>query len=144
VASYGTIIRKWAPASVIQHALDAEEKRVRIAAQVVVRAVKTSINRGNRSGKFPSAPGEPPKKVSTRLYGSIHSKVQRERRSVGAIVGSNMAYARRLELGFTGVDRKGRRYRMAARPYLRPALANTRGQVAAILGVGTGVGGGGL
>ena len=37
-------------------------------------------------------------------------------------VGSNLEYARRVELGFTGKDKLGRYYNQAAKPYLRPAL----------------------
>lgn len=37
-------------------------------------------------------------------------------------VGTNVPYARRLEYGFVGTDKRGRRYNQPARPYLRPAF----------------------
>jgi len=39
-----------------------------------------------------------------------------------AVIGTNIEYARRIELGFTGKDKLGRHYNQAAKPYLRPAL----------------------
>lgn len=37
-------------------------------------------------------------------------------------IGSNVQYARRVELGFTGQDSLGRNYNQPAKPYLRPIL----------------------
>lgn len=42
-------------------------------------------------------------------------------------VGTNVEYARRIELGFAGADSLGRIYDQPARPYLRPALESQRG-----------------
>lgn len=41
-------------------------------------------------------------------------------------VGTNVEYARRIELGFTGTDSRGRQYHQPARPYLRPAFDGQR------------------
>jgi phage gpG-like protein len=41
-------------------------------------------------------------------------------------VGTNLAYARRIELGFTGTDARGRTYNQPARSYLRKALDEQR------------------
>lgn len=49
-------------------------------------------------------------------------------------VGTNLAYARRIEYGFSGADALGRVYNQAAQPYLRPAMDSERG--AAIREVG--------
>jgi len=38
------------------------------------------------------------------------------------VVGTNLVYARRVEFGFVGKDKLGRRYNQAARPYLYPAF----------------------
>lgn len=37
-------------------------------------------------------------------------------------VGSDVAYARRIEYGFHAADRRGRQYHQAAQPFLRPAF----------------------
>lgn len=49
--------------------------------------------------------------------------------SAEVLVGTNVEYARRLELGFTGTDSRGRRYHQPARPYLRSALDSQRQNV---------------
>lgn len=47
------------------------------------------------------------------------------------VVGSDVPYARRLEFGFVGVDKRGRHYHQAPQPHWRPAMAYKR---AAIVG----------
>jgi HK97 gp10 family phage protein len=42
--------------------------------------------------------------------------------SAQILVGTNVEYARRLELGFAGADSLGRMFNQPAQPYLRPAL----------------------
>lgn len=37
-------------------------------------------------------------------------------------VGTDVEYARRIEMGFEGEDSRGRTYHQAAQPYLRPAI----------------------
>jgi len=49
-------------------------------------------------------------------------------------VGTNLEYARRLELGFVGIDAKGRKYDQAPRPYLRPALEKNRENIKRLFG----------
>lgn len=44
-------------------------------------------------------------------------------------VGSNVEYARRIELGFVDVDSLGRKYNQAPQPYLRPALEKNRSKI---------------
>ena len=63
-----------------------------------------------------------------RLRGSITNEVEE---TVGR-VGSNVEYARRIELGFVGVDALGRHYNQAPKSYLRAALEKNR---IAILGL---------
>jgi len=98
------------------------------AGLLAVGSVKNLINRGNADGKNPSAPGEPPKKVSARLFQSITHKLERlpGRRIVK--IGTNVKYARRLELGFYGTDAAGRTIRQAPRPFLRPGVRRRREQ----------------
>lgn len=62
-----------------------------------------------------------------RLRSSISHELGRDLRGLHARVGSNVVYARRIELGFDGVDSIGRRYNQAPRPYLRAALAQVFG-----------------
>ena len=51
------------------------------------------------------------------------------RHEVEVKVGTNVPYARRIEFGFTGTDSLGRTYNQPPRPYLRPAMEQTRSQV---------------
>lgn len=46
--------------------------------------------------------------------------------SASAAIGTNLAYAARIEFGFNGRDRLGRLYSQPARPYLRPAFDQER------------------
>lgn len=71
-------------------------------------------------GANPSRPGDPPNKQTGRLRGSITWEL------VGQVarVGTNLLYGKHLELGTT---------RMAARPWLRRALAMCRDRINSIL-----------
>ena len=95
--------------------------------------VQRSINRGNADGSNPSLPGEPPKKVSARLFQSIATDKRESVLEITGVVGTNVIYARRLELGFTGTDKLGRVIDQAPRPFLRPALAASRATIEKIL-----------
>ena len=44
------------------------------------------------------------------------------------VIGTNVVYGRREELGFMGTDRLGRRYNFAGHPYLRPAFDEKRAE----------------
>ena len=44
-------------------------------------------------------------------------------------VGSNVEYARRIELGFVDVDSLGRKYNQPPYPFLRPALEKNRSKI---------------
>lgn len=79
--------------------------------------VQKSINIGNALGDNPSNPGEPPHKVTARLFQSITGIAEEDPAEIRMIVGSNVEYAKMLELGTS---------RMAARPYLRPALQRAK------------------
>ena len=59
-------------------------------------------------GLSPSLPGEFPKLLSGRLRDSAHGRTEREGSMVLGFVGVATEYARRLELGFVGVDAAGR------------------------------------
>lgn len=71
----------------------------------------------------PSPPGHPPAAPTGTLKGRItHEKPKVTPRGLVGKVGTNLEYARRVELGFVGTDKIGRKYNQAPRPYLRPAL----------------------
>jgi len=71
----------------------------------------------------PSPPGHAPAAPTGTLKGRItHTKPKVTSEGLVGQVGTNLEYARRLELGFIGVDSIGRKYAQAPRPYLRPAL----------------------
>lgn len=64
------------------------------------------------------------------LRRSIHTEITSRRRdSVEAQVGTNVEYARRIEYGFSGEDKAGRRYNQPPNPYLRPALDENQDKV---------------
>uniref|UniRef100_A0A6H1ZRR4 Tail protein n=1 Tax=viral metagenome TaxID=1070528 RepID=A0A6H1ZRR4_9ZZZZ len=48
--------------------------------------------------------------------------IEQPTKKLTGVVGSNVSYARRIELGFVGVDSLGRKYNQQPYPYLRPAL----------------------
>lgn len=116
-------------------------KRMTGAMLLLQGDVQRRISRGQpvvRSGKTlrgldPSAVGEAPKVVSSRLRTSITHRVDDEGDTIVGRVGTNVPYARRLELGFFGTDSRGRNINQGARPFLRPALAENLGRLANML-----------
>lgn len=116
----------------VKQALEAElHRRLTAAAIVVAGRAKALLSvagtgrqgKGRVYGAHPSQPGAPPKKQTGRLRASISYEVAGRM----ARVGTNVKYGRLLELG----TRK-----MAARPWLRRALAEMRAAVVRILGGG--------
>lgn len=95
-------------------------------AKQLLSVAGTGHARDKATGKFkrsyganPSAPGEPPAKQTGRLRASVAWEVA----GLVARVGTNVRYGRWLEFGTS---------RMAARPWLRRALAETRGRILAL------------
>ena len=84
--------------------------------------IKRSLRIGNKRGVTPSAPGEPPRRRTGRLSGSIAHEVDRQQ--LVARVGTNVLYGKFLELGTV---------KMAARPFIRPSLARMRSTIGRIL-----------
>lgn len=84
---------------------------------------------GHLVGLDPSKPGEPPHVLSGRLRQSTTHQVEVGSNYVRGRVGTNVEYARRLELGFTGTDAAGRNVNQAPRPFLRPTLAEERAEI---------------
>jgi hypothetical protein len=139
---------KWQPEKVVDAALRSTEKKIGQACALVVRVAKTKLNvmRSNsirrkqyttkkgyvryrliQSGA--SEPGEPPRRVTGRLYNSVQYRVVRTRTEVIGVVYSDDKKARRLELGFVGTDSLGRKYNQAPRPWLRPSYQESMGAI---------------
>ena len=107
-----------------------EVKLHRIGMLIVSTAVR-KVNIGQKvrrakSGRLvglqPSKPGKPPRTLSGRFKQSITHVVERQVGTMRLKVGSNVSYARRLELGFVGRDKRGRNVSQAARPWLRVSV----------------------
>jgi hypothetical protein len=128
-------IVKWNPAPVEAAVLANLRARQDRAGVIIRDTIKRKLNVGNPTGRYPSAPGEPPRKVSARLYGSITAVVVVDRGLVITMVGTNVEYARRLELGFSRADSKGRVYDQAPRPFMRPGLTEALPRVKAETGL---------
>lgn len=61
--------------------------------------------------------------LTGNLGRSITSQVAESTASKAVVhVGTNVEYARRVEMGFSGVDSLGRRYNQPPNPYMRPAF----------------------
>jgi len=80
----------------------------------------------------PSPPGHAPASVTGTLKARITHRI--DKKTMIGQVGTNLEYARRLELGFVGIDAKGRKYDQAPRPYLRPALEKNRENIKRLFG----------
>jgi len=106
-----------------------EEKKVKVK-----RATKRGITKAcliveayakeNMTPESPSAPGEPPAVVTGTLRASITHRVEDEDGEAVGYVGTNVHYAQPLEFGTS---------KMAARPFLFPALEKNRDKVVAAI-----------
>jgi len=67
-----------------------------------------------------SSPGEPPAVDTGRLRASITHRVEREGKHFNGLVGTNVEYAKYLELGTS---------KIAPRPFLRPTLENNKQRI---------------
>src|SRR5688572_13920218 len=107
--------------------MDVAEERMGRATAEVEREAKTLLNKAGQGRA--SKPGEPPRKQSGRLYGSIHTRVVRMKNEIQGYIYSDDEKARRLELGFVGKDALGRVYDQKPRPFMRPALAKAAAKI---------------
>lgn len=74
-----------------------------------------------------SAPGEPPAVMLGNLRRNITFKTNFRSGMLEVIVGvRGVPYAKRLEFGFIGVDKRGRRYNQAPRPFFRKTYEKNR------------------
>lgn len=94
-----------------------------VAAATVAKLTEKSHPPGT---KTPSAPGEPPAMISGHLMESVHTTaVDTTANRYEVSVGPTAVYARIQELGGTA----GRGAQLPARPYLSPALEETRAAI---------------
>lgn len=121
--------KKWNGPQIVAKVGDIMEKRLRRAAEFLVGQIRKALNQ-----PYPPAsrPGQPPHKRTGILASSIAYEIHRAGDRITATVGSHVAYARRLELGFVGTDAAGRNYNQAPRPFIRPT---TKANAAAILAI---------
>ena len=132
---------RWDSEKIVRAVKAVVGKRMKGAMLVLQGDVQSKISRGQpvvRSGKSlrgldPSKEGEFPKGVTFKLRTSITHRVDDEGDTIVGRVGTNVPYARRLELGFFGTDSRGSNINQGARPYLRPALAENLGRLAKML-----------
>jgi HK97 gp10 family phage protein len=97
------------------------------AGQLVEQKAGELITEGSVSGKghVPSRPGEPPQNDTDVLARAIETAHEREEAGRLVVeVSSNALYAAALEYGTS---------KMAERPYMRPALAARKDEVAALI-----------
>lgn len=91
----------------------------------------------NMGGKNPSRPGKAPNVGRGILRNSITFTVGREGKDVvgyyGVRRGPASKYARRLELGFVGLDSLGRNHNQEPRPFLTPAYSKNKRKIFKIL-----------
>lgn len=115
----------WHGRELIAHVEDTIANRLEALGALMVADIRDDISEpaGTKPPFTPSAPGEPPHRRHGRLRRSITHEVQRGRVSI-LRVGTNLKYAKFLELG----TRK-----MAARPFLRPALRRAKRDIGRIL-----------
>jgi phage gpG-like protein len=97
---------------------------------VVQRAVVQTTNeveayaKDHMSPVSPSTPGEPPAVVTGTLKRSLTHEYIKDSRGFCGVVGTNVEYASGLEFGT---------FRIAARPFMRPALNAKRPTLAACM-----------
>jgi len=84
-------------------------------------------------GLDPSKVGEPPKRLTGSLIKSIKAKTTVKGPTIRGVISTRLIYARRLEFGFMGSDKKGRKISQGPRPFLRPALQNNVDRIKKVL-----------
>ncbi len=110
---------------------------INAAARAAIKeaCILVEITAKDSIGKVP--PPSPPGHAPAAPTGTLKARITHEidEATMTGRVGTNLEYARRLELGFVGTDSLGRRYNQAPRPYLRPALEKNRAAIKKLFGV---------
>lgn len=109
------------------------EKRMEKAVLALKRDVRKAISKKSPPA---SSEGEPPHVLDNHLRPGIMDEVDPMTRGGDIVgrVGTNVKYARRLELGFVGTDKLGRKINQGPRPYLRATLIENKETYEKILG----------
>lgn len=111
----------------MQQATRAITQALYAAGQEIEITAELSITAGSVSGAghVPSAPGQPPNADTGVLDGNIETEIVASGANPTVTVTSKAPYAAALEFGTS---------KMAARPYMRPAVAKYRDDVARRVG----------
>ena len=116
----------WHGPSVAKKIDSGMQRNLTKAALFVVRKVKESLTIAGPTktnpGTSASSPGQPPH----RRTGTLARSITHEVTATTARVGTNVKYARALELGYS-------RNNLAPRPYLRPAIYKNRTAIKKLL-----------
>lgn len=113
---------KWHGDNFEQYLKGVVAEKIERACIVVKNEAKISISEPSNHGITPSDPGQQPHKDTGRLRASVSHEV--DKATLTGRVGTNVDYGKFLELGTV---------KMAARPWLRPALEKMRSTVIKIL-----------
>ena len=116
-------------------------KRLKVNAEKAARMIEADIVRslsvgqdavrrrdGSLRGLDPSKPGQPPHLLEGHLRRSIDHRVEKHPKYIDIFVIAGASYARVLEYG--GMSGKAN---IAARPFMRPALARNRDKAISML-----------
>lgn len=99
----------------------AVQEAVTAAATVVEKQAKRNSEKGGDMY---------PHRITTNLYNSIKVLNTEDRPGFHqADIGTDMEYGPRLEFGFVGKDKLGRRYNQRARAFLRPAVDENEAEI---------------
>ena len=135
MAAKTTFDVEWYGKEVGRHAARMLKVNTEKAGNLLEGYVVRSISRGQPAirlpdgemiGLDPSLPGEPPKIVTGHLRNTIYHRTDKQGTNVDVYVGANASYARDLEFGQPSI-------RLQERPFLRPALAENRSKVLAMM-----------
>lgn len=110
-------------------ALDEIVARVELAGAVISKRGAQIVQR-RAMGKLHTGYGV----VSGTMRRSVHTEgpAPRGEGAFGTRVGAGIIYARRFELGFTGPDSLGRVFPLRPRPFIAPAVRESRPLVQAL------------
>jgi HK97 gp10 family phage protein len=100
---------------------DQMEEATMAGADVVVREAKQNSRKGGED--------YPHRRTGTLMRSIKVLDTRKKSNWVEVDAGSAVEYARRLEYGFVGKDKLGRRYNQQPRAFLRPALENNEDEI---------------